>query len=274
MKLLSSNLIKKSLAFVLALSSTQAFTADKTKLEQIVNSKHRTTEFTQRDVYRHPVETLQFFGIKDNMTVVEISPGGGWYSEILAPYLKDNGQYIAAGYNPESTSDYYRKNAKKYQEKLAAKPEIYSKTQLTIMEPPKKLDFVPANTADMVLSFRNTHNWHSKGYSEAVYSAIFKALKPGGVFGLVQHRAGDKTPDTSGKLGYLNEADVIALAKKVGFELAAQSEINANPNDTKDHSGGVWSLPPVLRDAGKDKAKLEAIGESDRMTLKFIKPKK
>lgn len=243
------------------------------KLEQIVNAQHRTKAYVERDQYRHPVETLKFFGIKDTMTVVEISPGGGWYTEILAPYLKDNGQYIAAGYDPKSKVKYFRENAKKFSDKLLASADIYAKTQLTIMQPPEKMDFAQPDSVDMVLSFRNTHNWQRSGHSEKVYAAIFKALKPGGIFGLVQHRAGHLHPeDKTGAMGYLKQSQVIELAKKVGFQLDKRSDINANPKDTRDHPSGVWSLPPVYAEKDKNKDKYKAIGESDRMTLKFVKP--
>ncbi len=245
----------------------------KSELNKIANGEHRSEKNRLRNSFRHPAKTLAFFGIKKDMTVVEISPGGGWYTEILAPYLKESGLYIAAGYDPESKSDYYRKNAKKFADKLAADPANYSKTKLAIMQAPDKVDFAKNNSVDLVVSFRNTHNWASKGHAQKVYDGIFKSLKPGGVFGLVQHRAGDKLPaDTSGKLGYLNPQDVIDMAKKSGFELAAQSEVNANPKDTKDHKNGVWTLPPSYALKDVDRVKYTAIGESDRMTLKFVKP--
>lgn len=266
-------LLKSGLAFLIFSAATSTFAHKADKLTEIITGKHRTQSNIVRDIYRHPLETLQFFGIKDNMSVVEISPGGGWYTEILAPYLKDNGQYIAAGYDPESSVPYYKKNAVKFQKKLKANPELYGKTQLTIMQPPEKMDFAKENSADMILSFRNSHGWHSRGHSEAVYTAIFKALKFGGIFGLVQHRAGHFHPkDTSGKMGYLKQSEVIKLAEKVGFKLIGKSDINANPKDKRDYEKGVWALPPVYRLKDKDKEKYRAIGESDRMTLKFVKP--
>ena len=270
--------IKKLLplcALFSVLASTSVFSDESDKLSLAIKGENRTAKYAARDQYRHPKETLEFFGIKDNMTVVEISPGGGWYTEILAPYLRDNGSYIAAGFDPESKSDYYSRSAKNFIKKIQGYPAAYDKTKLTIMEPPGKLEIAAPASADMVVSFRNTHGWHRRGHADAVYGAIFKALKPGGVFGVVQHRAGDKLPtDTSGKLGYLKQSDVISIAEKAGFKLIATSEINANPKDTKDYEDGVWTLPPGFRKGDKDKEKYLAIGESDRMTLKFIKPKK
>jgi predicted methyltransferase len=241
-------------------------------LTELANGKHRSDSNIARNASRHPVETLNFFGIKPDMTVVEISPGGGWYLEILAPYLKKNGHYIAAGYDPESKIKYYNVNAKKLISKLAADPENYGQVETSIMETPDKLNLAKENSADMVVSFRNTHNWSRSNQAENVYAAIYKAIKPGGIFGLVQHRAGDSIPkDTTGKLGYLKTQEIIKMAEKVGFKLVAQSEVNANLNDTKDHPDGVWNLPPSYRLKDKDRAKYTAIGESDRMTLKFVK---
>lgn len=263
-------------ASLLLLVSSQAFSniaMAGDSLTKFAKGKHRSESNVARNEFRHPVETLKFFGIEPSMTVVEISPGGGWYAEILAPYLKEHGTYIAAGYDPKSKSEYFSSNAKKFADKLAADPKHYSKAKLSVMQAPGQLDFATKNSVDMVVSFRNTHNWASRGHAEAVYAAIYKSLKPNGVFGLVQHRAGDKNPaDTSGKKGYLKTADIISMATKAGFVLQAQSEINANPKDTKDYEAGVWSLPPVYRLKDKDRAKMTAIGESDRMTLKFVKP--
>jgi len=242
-------------------------------LEELANGEHRSESNKARNEYRHPVETLNFFGIKPDMTVVEISPGGGWYTEILAPYLKDKGHYIAAGFDPESKVKYYKVNAKKFTDKLASKPEIYGKTKVTIFEAPSKLDFAEENSADMVLSFRNVHSWTRNKQAETALNAIYKVVKPNGIFGLVQHRAGVHNPkDVSGKLGYLKQDEVIRLAEKAGFRLVEQSEINANPKDTKDYKDGVWTLPPSYRLKDKDRKKYKAIGESDRMTLKFVKP--
>jgi len=237
------------------------------ELTKYTNGKHRSDKNIARNEFRHPVETLKFFGIKPTMTVAEITPGGGWYTEILAPYLKDKGQYIAAGYDPDHKIKEISKYAKAFADKLVSDPEQYGKTKLSVMQTPYKLEFAPENSVDMVVSFRNAHGWGN--HSGAVFSAIYKAVKPNGIFGLVQHRAGVHDPKGT---GYRRQSDIIDMAIKAGFRLVAQSEINANPKDKKDYKEGVWTLPPVYRLGDKDRAKYKAIGESDRMTLKFVKP--
>jgi predicted methyltransferase len=242
-------------------------------LEAAVAGNNRSAQNRARDIYRHPVQTLLFFGIRPDMTVVELYPGGGgWYTEVLAPFLHDHGTYYSASYDPESSSDYYRKNAKAYLDKLAADPATYGNVKVTVLAPPDKVDIAPAGSADLVLTFRNIHNWMDQGQAETVFAAAYRALKPGGVFGVEEHRGKPgSVQDPKADSGYVNEDYVIELAKKVGFELAARSEINANPDDTKDYPDGVWDLPPSLRAGETDKAKYLAIGESDRMTLKFVK---
>lgn len=275
MKNIGRILIQSGLITSLLMTTATAHTEQKSKLETIVAGEHRTAKYAARDQFRHPVKTLNFFGIKDTMTVIEITPGGGWYTEILAPYLKDKGTYIAASYDPQSESAYFKNNANKFADKLKANPEVYGKTVVTIMQAPDKLDFAKENSADMILSFRNTHNWYNSGSSEAVYTAIFKSLKPGGIFGLVQHRAGHQHPkDSSGKMGYLRQSEIIKLAEKIGFQLIDKSDINANPKDKRDYEKGVWTLPPSYSLKDVDRDKYTAIGESDRMTLKFVKPHK
>jgi predicted methyltransferase len=248
--------------------------ATRVALEAAAEGSHRSAQNRARDVYRHPVQTLLFFGIKPDMTVVELYPGGGgWYTEILAPFLHDHGTYYSAGYDAQSSSAYYSKNGKAYLDKLAADPATYGNVKVTILAPPDQVDIAPAGSADLVVTFRNIHNWMKAGQAETVFAAAYRALKPGGVFGVEEHRGKPgSTQDPKAESGYVNEEYVIQLAKGAGFELAARSEINANPEDTKDYPDGVWDLPPTLEAGEKDKAKYLAIGESDRMTLKFVKP--
>lgn len=239
--------------------------------EAVANTNYRTPANRERDQYRHPVETLQFFGLKPEMTVVELVPGGGWYFEILAPLLNEKGHYIGT-IPPKGVNDYYDKYIVKTNAYMKAHPELEGKAKLVEFNPPKMVELAPENSVDMVLTFRNVHNWSSNGNQQAVFAAAFKALKPGGVFGVVDHRANPKAKSVKGDNGYLLEKDVINWAQKAGFKLDAKSEINANAKDTKDHPDGVWALPPSLRHGDKDKEKYLAIGESDRMTLRFVKP--
>lgn len=241
-----------------------------TTIEEAVASAYRTPENRQRDIYRHPAETLEFFGLKPEMTIVEISPGAGWYMEILAPLLSANGQYIAA-MAPSAGSEYMTKLNDKVTRWIESHPSLKDKVKVVPFEPAMPLE----NEADMVLTFRNVHNWAGKGTDQAAFNAFFKALKPGGILGVVEHRADAKSKrDPKAKSGYMREADVIRLATKAGFKLEAKSEVNANPKDKRNHPAGVWTLSPNLRLGEKDREKYIAIGESDRMTLKFIKPKK
>jgi len=242
------------------------------KLSAAINGDHRTQANMARDLYRHPAQTLGFFGIKPDMTVVEIFPGGGWYTEILAPYLKDDGTYYAAGNDPDSGSNYSRKSAQRFKIKMMSHP-VYTNVNITVLAPPEKTAIAPPGSADAVLTFRNIHNWMKAGTADDVFRAMYTALKPGGTLGVVEHRGNPDTPQDSGAgTGYVNQDVAIRLAEKVGFVFVASSEINANPRDTKDHPKGVWTLPPTLALKEQDKAKYLAIGESDRFTLKFIKP--
>ena len=234
-------------------------------LERAVNSASRRPKDRARDNYRHPTETLEFFGIKPDMTVVEIWPGGGWYTDILAPYLRDRGKLYEAIQSGENEAG--------YKKKLADDPARFGKITVTELAPPEKLDIAPAGSADMVLTFRNVHNWMSRGYADQVFKAMYTALKPGGILGVVEHRGDPAKPqDPKAASGYVREDKVIKLAEQAGFHLVARSEISANPRDSKDYAKGVWTLPPSLRLGDTDKAKYLAIGESDRMTLKFVKP--
>ena len=263
-----------SLVLLPALASAgEAETRTANALEKAISGDQRSAEHKARDRYRHPAETLEFMGIRGDMTVVELSPGGGWYTEILAPLLRDHGKFYAAAYDPNSKETYYRKSAKKFATKLADSPAQYDKVSITILEIPAKLAIAPDAAADMVLTFRNLHNWINEDQADRVLSAAFKALKPGGVFGIVQHR-GDSAvkQDPEADSGYVNQDYAVAMIEAVGFKFVDSSEINANPADTRDHPKGVWTLPPGFALEDVDRAKYEAIGESDRMTLKFVKP--
>ena len=243
-------------------------------LEQAVANPARSEKNRARDVYRHPVQTLEFFGIRPTDTVVEIWPGGGWYTEILAPYLAAKGRLIVAA--PAG------KGSESLAKRLDADPALFGKVERANFPTVLGGTGVAPGTADAVLTFRNVHNWgmgyqhpERKPYSEEAFAELFAMLKPGGVLGIEDHRLPeDASAEREKSSGYIKVSTVRALAEKAGFQFVAASEINANPKDTTDWAEGVWTLPPTLALGDKDRAKYEAIGESDRMTLKFIKPKK
>jgi predicted methyltransferase len=254
------------------------------RIEQAMLGDHRSEENRDRNRYRHPVGTLTFFGLEDGMTVMEIWPGGGWYTEILAPVLRYHGQFIVAGYDvdvPDQPKYRYR-----LQESLLAKfaerPELYDQVAVVPFSPPASASLGEAESVDMVLTFRNTHGWVGEGLAEALFAEFARVLKPGGVLGVVQHRADPGTdPAVTTEMGYVSEQAVIDLAARAGLYLEARSEVNANPADTKNHENGVWTLPPSLslcRDMEDEaqsaacREKYQAIGESDRMALRFRKP--
>ncbi|MFL6710242.1 MAG: class I SAM-dependent methyltransferase [Massilia sp.] len=246
-----------------------AFAAEDAALKAAIAAPTRTAANVARDPARHPYETLSFFGIKPTMTVVELTPAGGWYTEILAPYLADKGVLIAA--SEEVVEG--KKAGMGFRNKVNSNP-IYSKVRLGIFEPPTKYAIAPANAADMVLTFRNLHNWVELGPEklQEVFKTVHTVLKPGGVFGIVDHRLpAAMTQDATASTGYLHEAWVIKTVEAAGFKLVAKSEINANPKDKADHPNGVWALPPVLANKDVKRSDYLAIGESDRMTLKFVK---
>ena len=247
-------------------TSASDFTAS--QLDAVLGGSWRSAPNKARDIYRHPKATLQFFGLQPDQTVIEITPGAGWYSEILAPLLRDNGHYIAAVTDNSAEA---KQNVATLRAKFAADPAEYGKATIATFNPQTPV-LGPAASADMVLTFRNVHNWTMAGTAPAMFKAFFAVLKPGGVLGVVDHRAASgATLDSVKESGYLPTDYVIKLATEAGFKLDEQSEINANPKDTKDYPKGVWTLPPTLTLGDQDRAKYLAIGESDRMTLRFVK---
>jgi predicted methyltransferase len=253
--------------------ATRAADSVDPKLAAAVNSNFRSAADRARDPYRHPLQTLIFFGIRPNMTVVELWPFGGWYTAILAPYLHDRGTLYAAAMDPASSAAEDKRYNSELAAMLAAHPEVYGKVQVTVLAP-HRMQIAPDGTADMVVTFRNIHNWVWDGIEKDVLAAAFRALKPGGILGVEEHRNNDaefipKNP----AVGYVGEQYAIEQIQSAGFRLVGQSNVNRNPKDTKDYPSNVWSLPPTYAEGDKDRAKYAAIGESDRFTLKFIKPK-
>jgi predicted methyltransferase len=245
------------------------------RIDEILAGPQRTAAERQRDDARHPRETLDFFGLRADMTVMEVWPGGaGWYASILAPLLKDRGRYIAAEHDPVPESAYARETVRALRAKFDANPGVYGKAQIVALQAPTALSPVTPGSVDLVVSFRNLHNWMARpGQADAMLAAIYTALKPGGTLGLVDHRADRNAPvDPLAKLGYVNEFYAIELVEKAGFEFVGSAEINANPNDTHDWEQGVWTLPPTLRLGDKDRDRYLSVGESDRFTLRFRKP--
>jgi predicted methyltransferase len=252
------------------LPQTDAATA--AAIDGALAGSHRSAANKARDVYRHPKETLTFFGLRRDMTVVELWPGsGGWYTEVLAPVLKDKGKLYAAHVDPVDAPPGGRDGLKSYKDKLAANPDLYGKVDVTVLWN-KGADIAPPGSADMVVTFRNIHNWMGRDWAPQAFAAAYQALKPGGVFGVEEHRGNPAVPqDPKAASGYVNEDYAIKMIEAAGFKLVDRSEINANPKDTKDYPEGVWTLPPTYRLKDKDRAKYAAIGESDRFTLKFVK---
>ena len=245
-------------------------------LSKVIAGEHRTeaNRVRVRDRYRHPQQTLEFFGLKADMKVIEIWPGKGWYSEILAPYLKQGGgTFIAAGF-PQHAGPKWRQNMQaEYKQWLAESPDLYDEVEIVELGPPSLWKLGESESVDAVLTFRNAHNWLKGGYEAEMFNAFFSVLKPGGILGLTDHRSALNVDLAyMKKSGYLSEKLVISLAEKAGFILVETSEISANSLDSKNHPKGVWTLPPTLRLGQHERDKYLKIGESDRMTLRFRKP--
>ncbi len=253
-------------------TSTRETTA--AALDTILAGSQRSPENSARDRYRHPKETLLFFGIRPEMKVLEVWPEPGWYTAVIAPLLREKGKYYAAVIAEDPSSKYITHRLEEYRSRLAARADLYDRVAV-VSFPADGGDAVPPGSVDMVLTFRNIHNWMARDQASQAFRTMFRALKPGGILGVVEHRGNPAVPqDPKAKSGYVNEDYAIQLIESVGFRLEAKSEVNANPNDTKDYEQGVWTLPPTYRLGEKDKAKYTEIGESDRFTLKFVKPAK
>lgn len=251
--------------------------ATTTALDAAIAGAHRSAANKARDRYRHPKETLTFFGLRSDMTVVEIWPGGGWYTEILAPTLRANGKLYGAQYGAQPPFPYQLREMETLAGKFARAPEVFDRVTLTSLRFPEELVIAPPGSVDLVVTFRNVHNWFDPGYGEnanrLAFVAMFNALKPGGILGVVDHRWPDPaTEDPKAANGYLSEERVIEYVKAAGFEYVGRSDVNRNPLDTHDHPNGVWTLPPDLSLGERDRQKYLDIGESDRLTLKFRKP--
>jgi predicted methyltransferase len=242
------------------------------RLQAAASGDHRSADDKARDLYRHPVETLAFFGFRPDMTVLEVAPSGGWYTQILAPALKGSGQYIAAFNNPNA-SPQAAKAREDFQQKFANR-DLYGDIIVTNFGPGIAASMAAPNSVDLVLTFRSIHGMLGRNWAPEAFQAFYTVLKPGGFLGVEQHRQQEEKPNLPGAMqgGYVKESQVIALAKAAGFELVARSDINANPKDSADWPDGVWTLPPTLTLKDKDREKYLAIGESDRMTLLFRKP--
>ena len=274
-------IIGGALLTIASLASAQDFNAvprlepqQQDVIRKAVGSPNRSISNVMRDAGRNPEQTLAFFAIEPQHSVVEIWPGAGWYTEILAPMLREEGRYIAAHFDPESQVGFFRNSRQAFEDKLADAPEVYDQVELSVLNYDPQTPIASPESVDRVLTFRNVHNWLADGRDEAalVFQKMHAALKPGGMLGLVEHRARIGTDlETMISTGYITEELVLVLAEEAGFELLARSPVNQNPRDTADHPEGVWTLPPTLRLGDENRAQYLAIGESNRMTLLFIK---
>ena len=259
---------------ITATSTTDA--ATDAALVKLLAGEHRSPASRARDADRHPLETLAFFGVNRKMTVLEVWPSGsGGYTELLAPLLHDKGRYVAALWPQDPSNAYTREEWKRFAAMLSSNPKLYGKAKMTALAYPDALHTVKPGSVDLVISVGNLHRWLAQeSATPALLKALFDALKPGGILGIIDHRADPKAPlDEHARFGYVNEGFAIDLIQRAGFELIVSSEINANPKDTRDYDQGVWTLPPTYRLGDKDRARYSDIGESDRFTLKFQKPR-
>jgi predicted methyltransferase len=282
--------MKKVLHTIVLLMITWLVFADdlplNARIEVAMLGDHRSAENQARNKYRHPLGTLTFLGLEDGMTVLEITPGAGWYSEILAPVMRGHGKYIVAipDDNVPGQPEYRYGLNTELRAKFAANPGLYDEVAVVPFSPPQVASLGEPDSIDLVLTFRNTHGWIGEGIATQMFAEFARVLKPGGIFGLVQHRANNGTDaKVTAELGYVSEEAVISMAQAAGLYLEARSEVNANPLDRKDYPDGVWTLPPGLEACSKltnaeenaaCEAPYRAIGESDRMTLRFRKPMK
>jgi predicted methyltransferase len=274
LRLAAAAIASASAVLVAACAATSSRQTTTEALTGILAADYRPEESRARDRYRHPKETLLFFGIRPEMSVLEVWPEPGWYTEVIAPLVRDKGKYYAAVIAADPESKYITERLEKYRQKLAERPDLYDHVAV-VSFPADGSDAVPPASVDMVVTFRNIHNWMSRGTTAQAFATMYRALRPGGVLGVVEHRGNPAVAqDPKAKSGYVNEDYAIKLIEAQGFRLVAKSQVNANPRDTKDYEQGVWTLPPTYRLGDKDHDKYAAIGESDRFTLRFVKPLK
>jgi predicted methyltransferase len=241
-------------------------------LSAILAGSQRTAADRARDPFRHPKQTLLFFGIRPNTRVLQVWPESGWYTRIIAPLVRARGRYYAGVMAPDPGSRFQKARLARFRRLLASRPDLYDRVRV-VPFPLNGGDAVPPGSVDMVLSFRDLHEWLALGDAQQALATIYRALRPGGVFGVVDNRGKSGMPqDPRARNGYVRQGYAIRLIEAAGFRLVATSEVNANPKDTKNYPAGVWTLPPDYRLGNIDRAKYAAIGESDRFTLKFVKP--
>jgi predicted methyltransferase len=262
-------------AALLALLALPIFVsaADTAAIQAAIDGTHRSAASSTRDVYRRPAETLGFCGLEADQAILEIWPGGGWYTDILAPVVRDQGSYTAAIFGPNTAPGFRPQLDADLLARFAAAPEVYGDPNIVPLWVPQDLDLGPADSIDTVFTFRNLHNWLKGGYAPEILAAVYSVLRPGGTFCVVDHRADARMPiDTTAEAGYVDDAYAINLIQQAGFRLAEVSDALDNPRDSADHPLGVWTLPPMYRLGDQDRDEYAAIGESDRFLLRFVKP--